>query len=84
MKKIVLTNLIILICLFGILEFASYIYIKHDTKNYFEDFKAMSIERNMPLPTQKYAPVRLFNQALMEDFFRPTNYSKNDGYSKCC
>lgn len=82
MKKIILTNLLVLLFLFGILEFVSYLYIRHDAKKFFEDTKQMAIKRNMPLPTQKYAPVKLFNQEQMEDFFRPTNFSKNKNNEK--
>lgn len=80
MKKIILINLLVLLILFGILEFISYLYIKADAKEYVDDFNRYAKENNTPLLTQRYAPVYIFDQKDWEENMRKINIgSPNKG-----
>lgn len=77
MKKIILVNLLVTLFLFGILEFASYLYLRHDAGKYLEDIKRMAKETNTPMPTQRYARVQIFNQENIENYMREVNKCSN-------
>lgn len=72
MKKILLFNLITIVILFIILEIISYIYIKNDAKDYMDEYNKSAKEKALPLFTQRYAPVEIFNQDDFEEILRPT------------
>ena len=55
MKKIILSNILIFFFLFCIVEFASYLYIKFDAKEYVDNYN----KNNLRKMTQKYAPVKM-------------------------
>lgn len=55
MKKIILSNILIFFFLFCIVEFASYLYIKFDAKEYVDNYN----KNNLRQMTQKYAPVKM-------------------------
>ena len=62
MKKIILINLIIFFILFVILEVISYLYLRADAKEFMDNFNEGAKQENNPLMTQKYGPVKLFDQ----------------------
>ncbi len=74
MKKIILINLVVVVILFIILEFISYLLIKYDSKEYMDNGNRAAREKgsNSVLLTQRYGPVRVFNQ---KDY---TNYRKTN------
>lgn len=55
MKKIILSNILIFFFLFCIVEFASYLYIKFDAKEYVDNYN----KNNLRQMTQKYAPIKM-------------------------
>ena len=74
MKKIILINLTVVIILFIILEFISYLLIKYDAKEYMDNCNMAARKKgaNAVLLTQRYGPVRIFNQKDYTDY-RKTN-----------
>ena len=74
MKKIILINLLIILILFGILEFISYLFIRGLEKQYIEDYNNYAKKNNIPLLTQRYAPVYIFDQKGWEHLMRKINF----------
>ena len=76
MKKIILCNLLVFFFLFCIVEFVSYLYIKFDAKEYVDNYNKTAKSANLPLLTQKYAPVKIAAQEY--DNFRPIKYGNKN------
>lgn len=70
MKKIIFYNLLLLFILFGILEFISYILIRNDAKDYMDAYNKNAKKNGDIIYTQRYAPVKVFNQDDFENSYR--------------
>lgn len=81
MKKILLFNLITIFIIFCILEFISYIYIRNDAAEYMQNSNKYAKENNLPLYTQRYAPVRGFNQKNFESVLRKPQLGDSNKYT---
>ena len=71
MKKIILTNLIVVIILFAVLEFVSYLLIKYDAKEYMDNCNKAVINAGggkTELLTQRYGYVKIFDQKNYTDY----------------
>ncbi len=77
MKKI-LVNLLILLLLFGIVEGASYIYLRNKVGDYLTDVNNFAKQNKLPTWSLKYAPVRVFHVDLRSEQFRPTTKGDRD------
>lgn len=82
MKKIIISNLIILFLLFCILEFVSYLYIRHDAGDFLTNMINMAKNGGYKPPTQRYAPVKLYNQSNYSDYYRKTFVAENKNSTK--
>lgn len=69
MKKIILTNLMVIIVLFSILEITSYYFLKIDAESYLKPYNENAKKTGTEQLTQSYAPVEVFNQNTFK--FRP-------------
>ncbi len=73
MLKKLLVNFLVALGLFGILEFISYLYLRHTCGDYLTDTNNYAKEHNLPLWTMRYAPVRMFHSwdEGTEEHYRP-------------
>lgn len=82
MKKIIIYNLIVLFSLFCILEFVSYLYVRYDAGDFLTEMKKIAKIEGNKMPTQRYAPVKLYEQSNYGDYYRKTLVSTNKNSKK--
>ena len=69
--KILLVNVLIVLFIFGCLEYVSYLFIKKDNESYMKPLNEYYKKIGAPLLKISYAPVRIFNQSDYESKYRP-------------
>lgn len=76
MKKIICINILIFAILFCLLEFVSYLYLRHDSYEYMEKYNKIAKENNLQILSMRYAPV-VYNNADADYYRQPQIGSKN-------
>lgn len=72
MKKVILINILVFFILFCILEFISWVWLRNDAGEYLTRINEEAKKNKLPLYTQRYAPIKLFEKENQEDL-RPIN-----------